>query len=156
MGESKPIKRSEQLKPLSRDHHEGLLLGWKIRQGMKKGVSLERINEYVHWFWEHHLAEHFRQEENVFGKFVDANDEGLQRMLKEHKMIKNLALKNNKEEELSQLDEIVTNHIRFEEREFFPHVESMLSADQLNEAASLLQKESSHPDIWQDEFWTGK
>ena len=154
--DTKPIKRSEQLAPLSRDHHEGLLLGWKIRQGLKKEVGLDRINAYINWFWEHHLDEHFRQEENVFGKFVDAKDEGLQRMLREHKMIKDLALKNNNEEELRQLDEIVTAHIRFEEREFFPHVESMLSADQLNEAASLLQKEPSNSATWQDEFWTGK
>ena len=33
-----PIKRSEYLKPLSRDHHQGLLLCWKIRTGLKKGI----------------------------------------------------------------------------------------------------------------------
>lgn len=35
------MKRNENLVPLSRDHHFGLLCCWKIRQGIKKEVSQE-------------------------------------------------------------------------------------------------------------------
>ena len=41
-----PIKRSEFLKPISREHHHGLLLCWKIRAGLKKGIEPERIKLY--------------------------------------------------------------------------------------------------------------
>lgn len=40
---SKSIKRTKALQPLSRDHHHGLLLCWKIRQGIKLNVEPERI-----------------------------------------------------------------------------------------------------------------
>ena len=46
-GGSKPIKRSEELVSLSRDHHDGLLLSWKIRTGINKGIELKRIADYV-------------------------------------------------------------------------------------------------------------
>jgi len=42
---SNPIKRNEALKPLSRDHHHGLLLCWKIRQGIKLNIEPERIKK---------------------------------------------------------------------------------------------------------------
>jgi len=38
-----PIKRSIALQPLSREHHHGLLLCWKIRTGLKKGIDIDRI-----------------------------------------------------------------------------------------------------------------
>jgi len=34
-----PIKRHNSLQPLSRDHHDGLLLKWKINKGISKGVE---------------------------------------------------------------------------------------------------------------------
>ena len=35
----KPQKRHKALQPLSREHHHGLLLSWKIRSGFnKKGI----------------------------------------------------------------------------------------------------------------------
>ena len=61
----KPIKRSTQLAPLSREHHEGLLFVWKIRQGIKKEVHPERMIAFVQWFWSTELEPHFRKEENV-------------------------------------------------------------------------------------------
>jgi phosphomevalonate kinase len=42
-----PIKRSEVLHPLSREHHHGLLLCLKIRTDFKKSISLERIKAFT-------------------------------------------------------------------------------------------------------------
>ena len=44
--EAKPIKRSKQLSPLSREHHDGLLFAWKIRQGFENGTPLEEMRKY--------------------------------------------------------------------------------------------------------------
>lgn len=38
-----PLKRIEQLQYLSHEHHYGLQVCWKIRQGLSKDVSFERI-----------------------------------------------------------------------------------------------------------------
>ena len=60
---SEPIKRNEALVQLSRDHHYGLLLCWKIREGIKRRIEPQRIKNYVDWFWLHHLEQHFEIEE---------------------------------------------------------------------------------------------
>jgi hypothetical protein len=52
MAEIKPIKRSAALSPLSREHHEGLLFAWKIRQGLQKNIDPERISKFTKWFWD--------------------------------------------------------------------------------------------------------
>lgn len=43
----KPIKRHTALKPLSREHHHGLLLSWKIREGLKRNIEIPRIKKYI-------------------------------------------------------------------------------------------------------------
>ncbi|WP_241739476.1 hypothetical protein [Aestuariibaculum marinum] len=40
----KPLKRHKALQPLSREHHYGLLLTWKIRTGFKK---ISNQNEFT-------------------------------------------------------------------------------------------------------------
>ena len=49
--DNKPLKRHKALQPLSRDHHHGLLLSWKIRSGFKKNIDVERIKVYADWFY---------------------------------------------------------------------------------------------------------
>ncbi len=61
----KPIKRNENMVPLSRDHHFGLLFCWKIRQGLKAKIDLERIRKYILHFWKSHLEQHFKEEETL-------------------------------------------------------------------------------------------
>ena len=41
------MKRDKNIIPLSQDHHFGLLSGWKIKQGIKKNISYERIKNYI-------------------------------------------------------------------------------------------------------------
>ncbi|MEO5946621.1 MAG: hypothetical protein ABIP79_07360, partial [Chitinophagaceae bacterium] len=57
--ETKPIKRSKQLTPLSREHHDGLLFAWKIRQGLENETPLEQLRKYTMWFWQQHIKPHF-------------------------------------------------------------------------------------------------
>lgn len=45
-----PIKRHQAIVSFSKDHHFGLLLIWKIRQGLNKAVNPERISNYVTFF----------------------------------------------------------------------------------------------------------
>src|SRR5512138_3624231 len=84
-----PIKRSEQLINLSRDHHEALLFIWKIRKGLKNGTPLSLIGEYIKWFWENHLKEHFEQEEQVLLPYLPG-DAMSARLVDEHSMVRQL------------------------------------------------------------------
>ena len=157
--EIKPIKRSRQLAPLSRDHHEGLLFVWKIRQGLKNGTDIKLIAQYVQWFWEKHLQEHFREEEQILAPHLPVNNELLQRMMDEHQNIEAMIHINENipdEALLNQLADSVNDHIRFEERELFPYAEKFIPKDQLDKIFVLLSKEQIQCEKWGKEFWISK
>jgi len=62
---SSPIKRNAALVSFSKDHHFALLLVWKIRQGLAKGIPANRIASYATDFFRKHLITHFRDEEEM-------------------------------------------------------------------------------------------
>ncbi len=157
--ENGPIKRSAQLTPLSKEHHEGLLFGWKIRQGLNNGTDINTIGEYVQWFWKTHLQEHFWQEEQLIAAYLPKDDTMLQRMLNEHQEIEAYIHINDSiidAANLLQIADAVRDHIRFEEREFFPYVESKLSTDQLDNIYVELSKAEKPSVSWMNEFWIQK
>src|SRR6185503_3823684 len=65
------MKRNANIAPLSRDHHHSLLFCWKIRQGIAKGVGLERIQPYILYFYKMHLEKHFQEEEALLFRVID-------------------------------------------------------------------------------------
>ena len=155
----KPIKRSEQLAPLSRDHHEGLLFVWKIRQGLKNGTDINTLSRFVQWFWENDLQEHFKKEEQVLAKQLPPDDALIHRMIDEHQNIEALIHINENIADrilLVQIADAVNDHIRFEERELFPHAEKVLHPGQLNILYTELSGERSSLSIWEVEFWLKK
>jgi len=152
----KPIKRSRQLTPWSKDHHEGLSLTWKIRQGLKNGTEKKRIIDYVKWFWVNHLEEHFREEEELLESYLHGHAM-IGRMFNEHKDIRALVdtdLENA--EELEKFAALLHDHIRFEERELFGLAESLIPAEGLDQIESEINKGPNECDAWQDEFWLMK
>ncbi|KAA9038023.1 hemerythrin domain-containing protein [Ginsengibacter hankyongi] len=157
--ETKPIKRSEHMLKLSKEHHSGLLFCWKIRQGLKRGVTTERIIKYTQYFWSHHLDEHFREEETIL--FSPLKDELVQRAIEHHKQIKHTlgALQGSSaddaKQKLAQLANLVDDHIRYEERKLFPHLEKTLSDEQLNKIGQQLAALQPSPstDDFEDQFW---
>lgn len=157
--EGKPIKRSEQLAPLSREHHEALLFVWKLRQGLKNGTDIRIIGQYVQWFWERHLQEHFREEETILARYLPADDAQVLRMMDEHQEIEALIHINESIADgalLTQLADLLNYHVRFEEREFFPHAEKVISTEDLNRVYEQLSKETASCSVWEHEFWARK
>jgi hemerythrin-like domain-containing protein len=155
----KPIKRSKELVPLSREHHEGLLFGWKIKQGLRNGTDLSVISEFTQWFWEADLEEHFRREEQVLVVHLPAENPLVVRMFDEHEQIEALVrLSANVQDEdiFIQLADTIHNHIRFEERELFPYAEETLSPQALETVSRELLKEKPHQRKWENSFWEGK
>jgi hemerythrin-like domain-containing protein len=156
----KPLKRSEHIKKLSREHHFSLLFCWKIRQGLKKEVATERIRKYIQYFWEHHLQPHFHEEEKIL--FAPVTDNPVKRAINEHKYIRLLIeylgdSKNNDRKTLMKIADMVDEHVRYEERELFPHLERKLTKEQLENIGSQIQKHhTSLQDEYEDQFWNIK
>lgn len=157
----KPIKRNENLLWLSRDHHRGLLLVWKIRQGLVNGTPLKDIASYLQFFWAHALQAHFRDEENLL--FSSLGEEDSKRCLVEaqHQYIRILFAHITDRFEylcesiLTELADVLERHIRFEERHLFPYLEHKLSQDDLNRIGWELEKTHAikFKDDWRHEFW---
>ena len=150
-----PIKRSAELAPLSRDHHEGLLLGWKLRQGMKKGVDAARMATFVKWFWQVHLVPHFSKEETFLPPVLPNSHQLMQQMLEEHVNIKakvDRISDSSTYDDLEALAETVNQHIRFEERVLFNEVEKRATAEQLLQLLQQLTDDKVEEE-WEDVFW---
>jgi hemerythrin-like domain-containing protein len=157
--EIKPIKRSKQLTPLSKDHHDGLLFAWKIKQGLKNGADIKLIAEYVQWFWKNHLQEHFREEEQILAPHLPADNELLKRMIDEHQEIESMVHINENipdETLLLNLAQAIDDHIRFEERQLFPYAEKIIPENELNLIYEQLSKEPVQCEKWGREFWIKK
>jgi hemerythrin-like domain-containing protein len=153
------MKRHDSIAALSRDHHFGLLFCWKIRQGIKKQVSAERMQSYTKYFWDHHLQPHFEEEETLL--FPLLQDSLVEQALSEHRHIRQLASRSStapsvSTEQFNELADTLDNHIRFEERTLFPYMEKTLPADKLAELGRRLKE--THPaetnDDYPDAFWT--
>ncbi len=148
-----PIKRSELLKPISREHHHSLLLSWKIRTGLKRGIELERIKAYADWFYEHHIIPHFEIEEKYLFVILDKNNELIKRALSEHLKIKRLfEAENDLHKKLSLIEEELESHIRFEERVLFNEIQAAATPDQLQQIA-IHHVEEKFEDNLSDPFW---
>ena len=148
----KPLKRHMSLRPVSREHHHGLLLSWKIRQGLKLDVDPVRIKKYVSWFWRNHLLAHFRFEEKYIFPIIGTQHPLIMRALQEHEQLTGLF--NDPEvgaDKLSLLEKLLVAHIRFEERILFQEIEKEASKDQME----VIEKEhaKSGEEEWEDEFW---
>lgn len=154
------MKRNINLQELSRDHHHGLLLGWKIRQGLKYMTKPEVIAEYVAYFFKEALVPHFKEEETHVLRYLSDEDPYKQRTLKEHKdisaLISQLSLRPVDDAALLNLGEQMDSHIRFEERELFPYLQEALDDESLEKIGAAIA--SDHKPFVEDfplEFWNG-
>lgn len=157
---SKPIKRHESIARFSREHHFGLLLVWKIKQGKKLSISPERVSNYVLHFFEQDLKQHFANEEkNLFAKLPDASllkKQALEEHQKIYTLIEQIRNDKNSYPLLVQFSELLESHIRFEERTLFSHIQEAVPEK------DLLEQQSDHFDNnevdknWKDHFWETK
>lgn len=153
-----PIKRHEALIQYSKEHHFGLLLGWKVRQGIAKNIAAERIAKYILAACEAEVIPHFYNEEKELFVLLHNKDAFRLKAEKEHISIRKRLEAIGKEPTNENLNTFVTEldaHIRFEERELFPHIEQQQSFE--NYAAAMKAHEAlPHADFdgdWDDHFW---
>ncbi len=155
--EKKPIKRNENIVKLSQDHHASLLFCWKLRQGVKYSAAPERMIKYVQYFWDHHFSQHFKEEEEFLFSPLPADDK-VQKAIEDHEkimtFIKNIELSGTEDQAdiLLELADLVDQHVRFEERVLFPHLEKELSEEELELIGRQISKVPLKDD-YDDNFW---
>ncbi|MCU7693610.1 hypothetical protein ACFSPU_11265 [Haoranjiania flava] len=147
-----PIKRHPALQSLSREHHHTLLLSWKIKNGLAKGVDVNRIKKYCDWYYEDHLLPHFKVEEKELEKIVDNTHPLMQQMKQEHQRIITLFEHPADKNTFAEIVEVLHNHIRFEERVLFNEIQNIATEQQLQAFADAHQDERFVENI-EDEFW---
>jgi len=152
------MKRHESIVTLSREHHFGLLFCWKIRQGIKKQVPIERIKKYIEYFWGNHLQRHFYEDETLLFNLLQ--DRLVDQAIAEHTHISQLIEATITNElthghQLNILADTLDDHIRFEERILFPHFEKELPQTKLTTLGTQLEKlhQGREKDEYPDEFW---
>ena len=158
----KPIRRNESIMKLSREHHFSLLFCWKIREGLKKRTVPQRMVQYAQYFWSNHIQPHFIEEEVIL--FAPLQDEMVQKAIDENAAIREaiealtVLPPENITDELAKLADQLDRHVRYEERQLFPYLESTLSDVQLESISAQLNAlpSTTLKDEYEDEFWKEK
>ncbi|PWK23146.1 hemerythrin HHE cation binding domain-containing protein [Maribacter polysiphoniae] len=139
--------------PVSRDHHHGLLLCYKLRTGFSKDIAPERMKRYTDWFFKTHLIPHFEVEEKYIFPILGNQNELVKRAIAEHCALVGL-FESSHDIELSlhHIEETLKQHIRFEERELFNAIEKVATQAQLALVAEF-HKDEDFVDNQDDPFW---
>jgi hemerythrin-like domain-containing protein len=156
MNQTAPIKRSLELQTLSREHHSGLLFVWKLREGLKKGTSSERLTDYVSWYWRTHMRRHLSKEEKIILPLMPKNSLA-EKVEVEHNYIKEILhdiYTDPLREDFARLADVIERHIRFEERELFQYLQDHLSKDHLALIQTATTNDLCDCDEWKDAFWS--
>ncbi|QBO58693.1 hemerythrin domain-containing protein [Chryseobacterium salivictor] len=147
------MKRHEALVQLSRDHHFGLLLCWKLKEGLKKEVAVDRMSKYIDLFYLQNLKPHFAEEEETIFKVLGEEHPLIKEAISQHRIMRKMiedGLKNP--EQIENFRALLELHIRTEERQIFPEIEKQATEEQLQAILKLDHPELKEPE-YDDIFW---
>jgi len=129
------MKRSPELAPLSHDHHVALEHALRLRRASEADAAAI-VAAFLAFLVDDGRA-HFAQEEALLAPAVPVDRaELLERMLVEHEeILRRAATLGARPEAVAarELGELLSRHVRFEERELFPLLESRVPARRLLE-----------------------
>ncbi|MBL7785287.1 MAG: hemerythrin domain-containing protein [Chitinophagales bacterium] len=152
MNYEEPISRAKALVGFSREHHYALLLCWKIKMGLAKNIAIDRINAYLQWFYTTHLLPHFEMEEKWLFPMLPDNNKHKQIALAQHQQLKALFEQPHKDTAaLTAIQNILGEHIRFEERVLFNEIQNAPNFEQTS--IGDLHQETKFVDNETDAFW---
>ena len=132
------MKRSPVLQPLSREHHSALTLAKACERAALSGdeVVVNLTCQRVIRAYANELEPHFRFEEVSLLPLLHGTETQplAERTLADHQQLRGLldALRQNDANDARALDSFgkcLSAHVRFEERELFPVLESLLQRE---------------------------
>jgi hemerythrin-like domain-containing protein len=160
----RPMTRGDELKPLSWDHHHGLVLAFRLKRGMNKGADKQVMTDYILHAWHNTLHRHFSKEEEFLveplKKYSRNGKELIGKLKIEHTFFKELLGKIEQRDKnlfssIQDFAEALEKHIRFEERDLFPAVEKSIPPKLLQKIGHSLHELHQTGDMcWTPEFWT--
>ena len=147
------MKRHEALVQLSRDHHFGLLLCWKLKEGLKREISVERMEKYVQLFYQQNLKPHFGEEEDSIFKVLGYDHPMIKEAMEQHQTFHTMIDEGfSTTEEIEKFRGLLELHIRTEERQIFPEIEKQATDEQLKNLLEMDYPELKEPE-YDDIFW---
>jgi hypothetical protein len=136
------FKRSRELKPLSSEHEQALLVAFQLRHGVSgHGDSagapkdLPGLVALARRYDETVLVPHTRAEEELLAGHVPPRD--LQRLRSEHAELRRFladatdATPQDMRAALARFADLLERHVRWEERELFPALEAAITGEAL-------------------------
>lgn len=150
-----PIQRRKELYAISHDHHHCLVFCARLK-GAKK-IDIHTLQRFVADFWQKYLERHCRQEEEILLPYLSSS--GLAaRLIEDHLQHKNLihaiSLHPENAHTLAEsLRKSLTEHIRFEERELLPWIETHCTPMQLMAIHTALNHSEPVAHSFNPPFW---
>jgi hemerythrin-like domain-containing protein len=155
------MKRNQNLITLSWEHHDGLVVAFRLQKGLKNHIATEKLSYYILYVWEQVLSGHFWQEEQTLIAQLAKTTESraaLEKMKTDHnrfrQLIEDLKSDMARSDHVNTFSSLLNQHIRFEERDLFPLLENECSPEELSHIGDFLKKHHKIACLdWQDKFW---
>ena len=151
-----PIRRDPRLHGLSHEHHVGLIVAWRLKQGVKRRATDIQMVQYISYHWEAWLHAHLQLEENLLLIHLPAQHALRIRTLNEHNQLKEIYFRLQEDaalELVGSFADLLYNHIRFEERVLYPFAEKTLNSAQLEVIKNELDGIPEFCAQWTNLFW---
>jgi hemerythrin-like domain-containing protein len=145
------MKRSRELKPLSAEHHQALLVAFQVKKSLEghpeaagAPKDLPGLLALARRFEEEVFQPHARAEEELLGKYLTSGD--VKRLAAEHaELTRQLQLARSAtaadlRAALGAFAELLERHVHWEERELFPYAEDHVDQDALAMIGGELEK----------------
>lgn len=145
------MRRSRQLKPLSSEHHQALLIAFQLKKGLAGHADsagapkdLPGLVALARRFEEQVFRSHLRAEEDVLGRYLTEGD--MRRLKSEHAELLKL-VESTRAAQAAELRaalhgfaDLLERHIRWEERELFPYAEDHVDEATLADIGGELER----------------
>lgn len=141
------MKRAPALIPLSREHHEALVLARRACEPQRADPGPLRL--HVLERWKAHFEPHFATEEAVLFPALEAAGavEAAGEARAQHSRLHELAarLRAGEAAALPAWGDAMRDHVKWEERFLFPHAEQLLDLASLGAALQRTEESQCHP-----------
>ena len=132
-------RRHESLIPLSHEHHDALLLAWRLRTGDLSKRAPELRAQHVNAFFEYRLVKHLKLEEELLFPALRAvlgvEASLIDVLLSDHHELraKAAAIKAGGNDQVNSFCGLLEQHIRTEERQLFVLAENRMTPGEMAE-----------------------
>ncbi len=132
-------RRHESLIPLSHEHHDALLLAWRLRTGDLSKREPELRAKHVSAFFEHRLINHLKLEEELLypacRSVLGVEASLIDLLLGDHRELreKAAAIKAGAHDQGESFCALLEQHIRTEERQLFVLAQNRMKPAEMTE-----------------------